>query len=360
MIELLQRLVRIPRISGDEGAAADFMSSQLELLGFEVHRMGHNLWFDAVKGDGPTLLFNSHLDTVPACAGWDRDPMAGALEGSRLYGLGSNDAGGSVVAMVAAASRLRSLQRNESFPGTVRIALTVEEETGGAGISALLPELPMPDAAVVGEPTGCRVVLAQKGLLVLKGVSRGVAGHAAHGESNGARNAIHSAARSIDALVAAPEGPAHPLLGPTTIQVTGIEGGHARNAVPDRCEFWVDVRTNPGADPEAIHKNLERLVECELMIHSSRLRAVETSAAEFVARAAVEATGQLPEGSRTTSDWVHLAHVPTVKLGPGETGRSHRADEYLELAELERGVEVYTSLARHYFALANQGAGTCP
>jgi acetylornithine deacetylase len=321
--------------------------------------VGHNIVFDAVRGEGPTLLFNSHLDTVPACSGWDRDPLAGDLEGSRLYGLGSNDAGGSVVAMISAAARLRALNERDPLPGTVRIALTVEEETGGAGISELLKELETPDAAVVGEPTGCRTVLAQKGLLVLKGVARGVAGHAAHGESNGATNAVHLAARSIASLVASPEGEAHPLLGPTTIQVTQIDGGHARNAVPDRCEFWVDVRTNPGADPEAIHRSLARRVECELLIHSSRLRAVETSGAEAIARAAVEASGHPAEGSRTTSDWVHLAHVPTVKLGPGDTSRSHRADEYLDVAELEQGTNVYTLLAKHYFALVAQRAGIC-
>lgn len=359
MIQLLQELVRIPSVSGGEGPVADHLAAALARLGFDVHRSGHNLYFDVFQGPGPTLLFNSHLDTVPACGGWTRDPLGGALENGRLFGLGANDAGGCVVAMLSAATRLRDLDRESVLGGTLRVALTTEEETGGAGISSVLPLFSIPDAAIVGEPTGCRTVLAQKGLLILRGVAAGVAGHAAHGETGGAKNAIHSAARSIAALAASVPGPAHPLLGSPSVQVTKIEGGHARNAVPDHCEFWVDVRTNPGSDASEIHRKLQGVAECELVIHSSRLVAVETGATQPIARAAAQASGAPPEGSRTTSDWVHLAHVPTVKIGPGDTARSHRADEYVDESELELGARVYTDLARNYFALAREGAVSC-
>ncbi len=359
MIRLLQEMVRIPSVSGSEGAVADHVSAALAALGFDVQRSVHNLYFDAFQGTGPTLLFNSHLDTVPACGSWTQDPLGGVLENGRLYGLGANDAGGCVVALVSAAARLRDLDRESPLGGTLRVALTTEEETTGAGILSVLPLFSAPDAAIVGEPTRCRAVLAQKGLLILRGVAHGVAGHAAHGETGGARNAIHSAARAITALAEAVPGPAHPLLGPPSVQVTMIEGGHARNAVPDECEFWVDVRTNPGTSHPEIHARLQGLSECELVIHSSRLMAVETDAAQPIARAAVLASGAPPEGSRTTSDWVGLSHVPTVKIGPGDTARSHRADEYLDESELDQGVRVYTDLARSYFALAREGAASC-
>ena len=273
---------------------------------------------------------------------------------------------GCVAALLEAALRLRQAAASGAALGPVWVALSAMEETGGEGLNTVLPLLPPLGAALVGEPTGCRPVLAQKGLLVLRVLAAGVAGHAAHAERDGARNAVHAAARDVAWLAALGAddrgllGPPHPLLGSTTLQVTRIEGGHARNAVPDRCEFWVDVRTNPGVDPEALAAGLRAGLASELTVHSRRLGAVETQAAEPVARAAVEVSGCPGEGSRTASDWVHLAGVPTVKIGPGETARSHRADEYVTRSELGRAAEVYQGIARRYFALRQEGRVACP
>ncbi|MBI5836728.1 MAG: M20/M25/M40 family metallo-hydrolase [Candidatus Eisenbacteria bacterium] len=329
-------------------------------MGFEVQRAGDNLFFRAFEAPGPTLLFNSHLDTVPACGGWTREPNRMTRVGDRLYGLGANDAKGCVTALLEAALILRTRYADEGAPGTLWVAFTAQEETGGQGIENVMARLPRPDAAVVGEPTGCRPVLAQKGLLVLKGSARGVAGHAAHAARDGARNAVHMAAADVARLAGFEEsgaevlGTPHPMLGPVTVQVTMISGGHARNAVPDSCDFWVDVRTNPGTDPRALAARIGEGLQSEITVHSARLRAMETPPASAVARAAVEATGCPAEGSRTTSDWVHLGDVPTVKIGPGETSRSHRADEFVTGAELQRGAQVYAGLARRYFAAARK------
>lgn len=406
MTRLLQDLVRIPGVSGDEDAVASHLAGVLGQAGLEVRRRGHNLFCEVFEGSGPRLLYNSHLDTVPAADGWTRPPHGGELANGRIYGLGANDARGCVVALFSAALRLRAEHARRRFPGSLWIAFTAAEETGGEGLGTIVPELPSLHAAIVGEPTGCRPVLAQKGLIVLRGEARGIAGHAAHGESGGVRNAVHLAARSVASLLAAtaaagekatedaavsaavnkmpavrtvppvavapPVGPAgatapppdrgllgpgHPLLGPPSFQVTRIEGGHARNAIPDGCQFWCDLRVNPGADPQDILARLRSLAECELHLHSARLKAVETVPAEAIARAAVDASGHAAEGSRTTSDWVHLAHLPVVKIGPGDTARSHRADEYLAVEELQEGTEVYTRLARRYFELAVEGSG---
>jgi acetylornithine deacetylase len=350
-MEALARLVRVFSPSGLEGELADLVSADLGALGFRVSRAGHNLYFQAVPGDGPALLLNSHLDTVPACAGWQRPPLEATVEGERLYGLGANDAKGCVTAILEAAVRLRAAHAAGARVGPVWVALSAMEETGGVGLGEVVPLLPPLGAALVGEPTGCRPVVAQKGLLVLRGSATGVAGHAAHGGRDGARNAVHAAARDVARLAELGEseagalGAPHPLLGPVTLQVTMIQGGHARNAVPDQCEFWVDVRTNPDTDPGALAAQLGTGLESGLALHSQRLRAVETAPGEAVVRAAVEVTGCPGEGSRTTSDWVNLAGVPTVKIGPGDTARSHRADEYVTAAELELGASVYERIA---------------
>ena len=345
--ELLVSLVSTRSLSGEEGPLADLVQAHLAAQGFAVHRQGHNLWFTFGRKGGPRLLLNSHLDTVPPCAGWEGDPFTPTWHGARLQGLGANDAKGCVAAIILAASALSQQNLN----GEVVVALTAEEETGGQGLATILGHLGPLDGAVVGEPTGLRVCAAQRGLLVLKCTARGQSGHVAHAQMLGAVNAIHKAARDI-ARVAAMEFPAHPLLGSQKAQVTQISGGLRRNQVPDACEFFVDLRTGPDQDHAALAAAFQQQLESEVSIHSQRYLPKATAPEHPLVRAALEAAGKAgPVGSGTTSDWAFLGEVPAVKAGPGDTFRSHQANEYLTLPELEAGIAFYAGLATTFFRL---------
>jgi acetylornithine deacetylase len=345
--ELITTLVGTPSVSGEEGPLADLVQGLLAARGFDVQRQGHNLWFTFGRKGGTRLLLNSHLDTVPPCAGWEGDPFTPVWHGSRIQGLGANDAKGCVAAILLAAFELAQ----QDLPGEVVVALTAEEETGGNGIATILDRLGPLDGAVVGEPTGLRICAAQRGLLVLKCTARGQSGHVAHAQMLGAENAIHKAARDIS-RIAAMEFPVHPLLGSQKAQVTQIQGGLRRNQVPDACEFFVDLRTGPDQDHDALARDFQQQLESEVAIHSKRYLPKGTDPGDPIVRAALSAAGKAgPVGSGTTSDWAFLGGIPAVKAGPGDTFRSHRPDEYVTLEELEAGAAFYAQLATTYFKL---------
>lgn len=344
--ELLERLVATPSVSGDERRIADFVARHARAFGADVRRDANNVWFAIGAGTGPTLMFASHLDTVPPCAGWDTDPLKPRWSGDRLVGLGVNDAKGAVTAMLALAESL--IGSPDRIGGRIVFALTAEEETGGAhGIASVLDAIGAVDAAVVGEPTALEACTAQRGMLILNCVAHGISGHVAHGHA--AVNAIEIAARDI-ATLAAWEFPEDALLGRTRAQVTQVSGGLARNQVPDRCEFFVDLRTTPNLDHETVVAELSAALESEVTVHSARYRPRRTGDDVAIVRAALAANGKTtPVGSSTTSDWAFLDGVPAVKLGPGDTLRSHRPNEYLTTGELADGIRVYGALARRYF-----------
>jgi acetylornithine deacetylase len=345
--ELLTLLVGTPSLSGDEGRLADLVQDLVASRGFEVQRSGHNLWFSLGKKGGPRLLLNSHLDTVPPCAGWEGDPFTPVWHGARLQGLGANDAKGCVAAILLAAFELSQ----QELGGEVVVALTAEEETGGQGLATLLEPLGTFDGAVVGEPTGLRVCAAQRGLLILKCTARGQSGHVANAQMLGAENAIHKAARDIG-RIAAMEFPAHPLLGSQKAQVTQIQGGLRRNQVPDACEFFVDLRTGPDQDHEVLTAQFQSLLESEVAVHSKRYLPKGTDPGHPIVRAALQAAGKAgPVGSGTTSDWAFLGGIPAVKAGPGDTFRSHAPNEYLALPELEAGAAFYAALVPTFFKM---------
>ncbi len=345
--ELLTLLVGTPSVSAEEGPLADLVQDLLATRGFQVQRQGHNLWFSFGKPGGSRLLLNSHLDTVPPCAGWEGDPFTPVWNGTRLQGLGANDAKGCVAALLLAAFELSK----QNLDGEVVVALTAEEETGGQGIATILGQLGAFDGAVVGEPTGLRICAAQRGLLILKCTARGTSGHVANAQMLGAENAIHKAARDI-AKIAAMEFPAHPLLGSQKAQVTQISGGLRRNQVPDACEFFVDLRTSPEQDNDSLAAGFQRQLESEVAVHSKRYLAKGTDSGHPIVRAALSAAGKAgPVGSGTTSDWAFLGNIPAVKAGPGDTFRSHTPNEYLTLPELEGGVAFYTKLVSTFFKL---------
>jgi acetylornithine deacetylase len=345
--DLLIGLVRIPSPSGEEGAAVEHLAGWLRAQGLPAVVDGRNVHVSLGSGER-TLLLCSHLDTVPVGDGWTRPPLEAHREGERIYGRGSNDAKASVVAMAHAL-----LAARDSLPGTARIvfAATCEEETGKpGGLPDLLPRLGRIDAAVVGEPTGLAPVIAQKGLLALDAVVSGKQAHAARPEEGA--NAIERAAESILGLRALRFERAHPALGVPTAVVTVIKGGDRKNTIPARVDLVIDVRTTPAYEPAELTALVRGALgpHATVTVRSERIRAVDTDPAHPIVRAAVAATGgAATRGSPTVSDWAFLRGMPAVKLGPGESRRSHAADEYVTEGELAEGVSVYRRLIEGYF-----------
>lgn len=343
-LELLRDLVRIPSESGKEEAVVARVADAMRELGLEPEVRGRNVVATLDGGDGPLLLLNSHTDTVPVGLGWTMDPLAADIIDGKLYGRGSNDAKGCLTAMLLAAA---AAFKTKAPKGKVMLAFSCEEEVLGQGLEKLLPDLPKPDAAVVGEPTGLSPAVAQKGLLLLEVTAAGRSAHAAWG---GGVNAVEAAARDVLALSKLRIPGEHVVLGKTSLHVTQISGGTRHNVIPDSCKLVVDVRTVPSVSPEDIIALVKRSVEGQVAVRSNRLNSVETDPAHPIVRAALAANpAGRAYGSPTLSDWVFLKGVPTVKAGPGVSKRSHTPDEYLEVAELEAGVTFYERLIRRYF-----------
>jgi acetylornithine deacetylase len=338
VVELTRALVRIPSVSGSEHGCVALLADLLP--GARV--LGRNVF--AVRGDGPdTLLLNSHTDTVPASPEWTIDPHEGALSGGRVRGLGANDAKGPLAALVCAFRRARVPPG-----GRLVLAATCDEETGGEGLGTLRPSLPPLSASIIGEPTALEVCSCQRGLLRLRLKARGRRAHAARPWQG--ENAIEKAARDVGRLAALPL-PTHPLLGPATAQVTMIRGGVRTNVVPPECVLEVDARTLPELDNRALLERVTSLVESEVELVSERIAPVDTPADARIVRAALAAAGQ--ESARAfggVSDLFHVRDVPGIVLGPGRSEQSHAADEWIEVEQLERGVEAYVATIGRYFA----------
>lgn len=277
-VDLLRDLVRIPSPSGREDAVVARLEDAFRALGWTPEKRGRNLTATLDGGSGPLLLLNSHTDTVPVGAEWTKDPLAAEIVDGRIYGRGTNDAKGCLVAMILGAAR--AFEKNAP-KGRVILAATCEEEVLGQGLEKLLPELPRPDAAVIGEPTGLRPAVAQKGLIVLEITASGRSAHAAHG---GGVNAIEIAARDALALSKLRFDKAHPALGPATLSVTQISGGTSHNVIPDRCKLVVDIRTTPDTPVDEIVARVRAAVEGSVFVRSSRLGSVETDPAHAVVR----------------------------------------------------------------------------
>lgn len=344
--ELLRELVAIPSVSGDEGAAADFVVARLGEAGIETQRLGHTVLARLARGRGPRFLLLSHLDTVPVGAGWTRAPYRAEWEHGRLYGRGANDAKASAAAMLWTvlefARRPRQLARE--LAGELWLALTAQEETDNSGMRAVLAEVGAPDGAVCGEPTGLEVVRAQAGLALLEAEWKGRSCHAAHVARAEHDNALLAAAREIAALPAwlSPGAP-HALLGQSTIAPTVFHAGQRHNVVPDRAKLVLDCRLAPPHTGEDARRVVaERLPGAEITLVSERLKPFETAEEHPLVRAALASAGQRRAiGSTTLSDMALLTGIPAVKCGPGETARSHTSDEFVLAEELEAGARFY-------------------
>lgn len=351
MIDRLMRLVSIRSVSRDEAAVAAAVAAELEHAGLSVERRGCNVWTEIGDAPRPRLLLNSHLDTVPPGDGWSADPWTPRRADGRITGLGANDAKGCVAAMMQAALSIKaSLNSGEKLGGTVVLALTVEEEITGQGLGTIVEALRPIDAALVGEPTGLLPMTAQRGLMIVRATARGRSAHPANTPPDTRDNAIMTAAADLLKLREFDWGPTHPLLGRCHAHATMISGGVARNVIPDKCEFFIDIRTTPSETHARLVARLSDALQSEVHIHSDRLGSVETNVEERIVRAALRAIpGAKPAGSRAMSDMVFLSDVPAVKIGPGDSNRSHTPDEYITEDELKAGAAAYERIIREYF-----------
>jgi len=338
MTGLLQKLISIPSLSRDETAVADFLEAWLAGQGFAPHRCGNNLW--CCHGEGPAVLLDAHIDTVKPVSGWMRDPFTPSLEGGRLYGLGSNDDGASVVALIEAYRRLTAKPQ----PYTLVLSLSAEEETSGRnGLEISLKEIEAacgPVACgVFGEPTSLEMVVAEKGLMVLDCLVKGVAGHAAR---NTGVNAIYEALPAIEWFRNKRFDKESDLLGPVKMTVTQIAAGTQHNVIPDTCTFVVDVRSNGLYTNEELLELIQAEAPCTVAARSTQLHGSAIAADHPLVRRGL-ALGLPAVGSPTVSNQA-LVRFPSVKLGPGDSPRSHTADEYVEVADLAKAVDIYVNL----------------
>jgi len=342
-IALLKSLIATPSFSREEEQTAAIIDRFLKDAGVSTHRKEHNIWafnrhFDETK---PNVLLNSHHDTVKPVKGWTKDPFSPDMEEGTLYGLGSNDAGGPLVSLIA--TFLHFYER-EDLPFNLILAATAEEEISGAnGIAAVLPELPEIAVGIIGEPTQMQLAIAERGLMVIDAEVTGIAGHAARNEGV---NAIYLALKDIEWIRQHDFERVSRLLGPVKATVTQIKAGHQHNVVPDRCDFVIDVRTNEHYTNAEVLEYLQIHTQSILVPRSLRLNPSGIPEDHPLVQAGI-ALGMSTYGSPTLSDQA-LCSFPTVKIGPGDSARSHTADEYIKVSEVEEGIERYIALLEGY------------
>lgn len=338
-VELLKELIATPRVSRDESAASDLLEQRMTAWGLHPQREANNLWAVAdQKDDGkPTILLNAHIDTVKPVKTWTRDPYQPAIEDGRLYGLGANDCGGGLVSLLQV---FRILKDKELPYRLVFLASAEEEVSGKNGIERVLPLLPKIDVAIVGEPTGMQPAVAEKGLMVIDGYAKGVSGHAARNEGV---NAIYEALDDLVWLRDYRFRKESPLLGPTKMTVTQVESGTQHNVIPDSLHFVIDVRTNEYYQNEYVFAFLQKQVKrCELKARSFRLHSSSIPMDHPLVKRCLD-LGLTPYGSPTLSDQA-LMPFPSFKLGPGESSRSHSANEYICISEIEQAIALYLNV----------------
>lgn len=338
-VTLLKELIAIPSVSRNEDKAADKLSEYLNLWGLPYGRDGNNLWVGCPDWDNnrPTIMLNAHIDTVKPVSTWTRDPFLPTQEGDMIYGLGSNDCGGGLVSLLQAYRIMLHRPRNYNL---LWVASAEEEVSGANGFSRVLSKLPNIAVAIVGEPTGMQPAIAEKGLMVIDGYAYGKSGHAARNEGV---NAIYEALDDLVWLRDYKFRKSSPLLGPTKMTVTVVESGTQHNVIPDTLHFVIDVRTNEFYQNEYLFEFLcKKMTKCELKARSFRLHSSSIPQDHPLIRRCME-HGMQPFGSPTLSDQA-LMPFPSFKLGPGDSCRSHSADEYIKISEIQQAIVTYVSL----------------
>jgi len=340
-VALLKELITISSFSREEDKTADVIEAFLQERKVKTQRQGNNIWaynahFDSSK---PTLLLNSHHDTVKPNSGYSRDPFSADVEDGKLYGLGSNDAGGCLVSLIAT---FLYYYNAEDLTYNLCLAATAEEEISGVnGLESILPELGVLDFAIVGEPTLMNLAIAERGLMVLDCQVHGKAGHAAREEGE---NAIYKALRDIEWFRSYRFAKVSELFGPLKMSVTVINAGSQHNVVPALCSFTVDVRVTDAYTNEEVLKIIKTNVDCTVKPRSTRLKPSSIDKDHPIVQSGIR-MGKQTYGSPTTSDQALLS-IPSVKVGPGDSARSHMADEYVYVQEILDGIADYVEMLK--------------
>ena len=337
-VQLLKKLIATPSVSRNEKDAADIMEQTIRSYGFEPQREANNLWIIDPHYDESrsTLLLNAHIDTVKPVASWSRDPFSPDVEDGVLYGLGSNDCGGGLCSLLQI---FRMLTEKPQSYNLIYLASAEEEVSGKDGITRALPLLPHIDLAIVGEPTGMNPAVAEKGLMVLDVIAHGKSGHAARNEGV---NAIYEALDDMRWIRDYKFEKVSEFLGPTKMTLTVVNAGTQHNVIPDKCTMLVDIRTNEFYDNEEVYEFIRQHLKSEVKAHSFRLKSSRIDPEHPLIRKCV-AMGMKPFGSPTLSDQA-LMHFPSFKLGPGESSRSHSANEFIRISEIRDAIAKYETL----------------
>lgn len=337
-IDLLKHLIATPSVSRNEKEAADIIAETIVKYGFKYQRKANNVWTTSnfFDKDKPTLLLNAHIDTVKPVDSWTRNPFMPVIENNILYGLGSNDCGGGLVSLLQVFRYLSEKERNYNI---IYLASAEEEISGKNGISLILPLLPKIDIAIVGEPTGMQPAIAEKGLMVLDLVAHGKSGHAARNEGI---NAIYEALDDLIWIRDYKFEKVSALLGPTKMTVTVVNSGTQHNVIPDKLTALIDIRTNEFYKNEDICKFIQQKCKSDITAHSYRLNSSHISIEHPLIKKCIEMKME-PFGSPTLSDQA-LMNFPSFKLGPGESSRSHSADEFIKIREIENAIKQYIQL----------------
>ena len=337
-ITLLKRLIATPSVSRDEEKAADIMMEEIENYGFSPIRDGNNIWITdpEMRDDRPTLLLNAHIDTVKPVASWTRNPFSPDIEGDTLYGLGSNDCGGGLVSLLQA---FRFLVTKPRLYNLVYLASCEEEVSGINGIRRVIDKLPHIDVAIVGEPTGMEPAVAEKGLMVIDMTAHGKSGHAARGEGI---NAIYEALDDMLWVRDYKFDRVSDFLGPTVMNLTVVNSGTQHNVIPDECRMVIDVRSNENYDNEEIFHFIDEHTKSDCKARSFHLRSSHIPLDHPLVKQLI-AMGKHPFGSPTLSDQA-LMPWQSLKLGPGQSSRSHSADEYIRISEIKDAIGTYIRL----------------
>ena len=332
-------MIQTPSFSKEEAGTAGLLAEFLQERGVEVHRKKNNVWafnrhYNPAK---PTILLNSHHDTVKPNGAYTRDPFAATVEGDRLYGLGSNDAGASGVSLLAA---FLHFYDQKDLKYNLCVAITAEEENSGHdGLECVIPELGPLEFAIVGEPTLMQLAIAERGLMVIDCTAHGKAGHAAREEGD---NAIYKAMQDIEWFRTYRFPKVSDLFGAVKMSVTIISAGTQHNVVPAECRFTVDIRVTDRYTNEEVLEIIKEHVSCEVKARSTRLRPSSIRPDHPIVQAGL-ALGRTTYGSPTTSDQA-LLDIPSLKLGVGDSARSHSADEFVHLSEIREGIELYIKM----------------
>ena len=337
-VQLLKKLIATPSVSRNEKDAADIMEQTIRSYGFEPQREANNLWIIDPHYDEsrPTLLLNAHIDTVKPVASWSREPFSPDVEDGVLYGLGSNDCGGGLCSLLQI---FRMLTEKPQSYNLIYLASAEEEVSGKDGITRALPLLPHIDLAIVGEPTGMNPAVAEKGLMVLDVIAHGKSGHAARNEGV---NAIYEALDDMRWIRDYKFEKVSEFLGPTKMTLTVVNAGTQHNVIPDKCTMLVDIRTNEFYDNEEVYEFIRQHLKSEVKAHSFRLKSSRIDPDHPLIRKCIT-MGMKPFGSPTLSDQA-LMHFPSFKLGPGESSRSHSANEFIRISEIRDAIAKYETL----------------